>query len=44
MSEFLELLAAVIYGIAWIFISEDIYTKWRLRLLAELNKLNSKEK
>ena len=38
------LLVAVICGIIWMFISEDIRTKQQLRFLAELYNLNSKEK
>ena len=38
------LLAAVICGIVWMFISEDIRTRRHLQFLAELDKLNSKEK
>ena len=38
------LLVAVICGIIWMFVSEDIRTKQRLKFLEELDKLNSKEK
>lgn len=37
------LLVAVICGIVWMFVSEDIRTRRRLQFLAELDKLNSKE-
>jgi hypothetical protein len=39
----IALLVAVICGIVWMFISEDISTRRRLQFLAELDKLNSKE-
>ena len=38
------LLVAVICGIVWVFVSEEIRTRQRLKFLADLDKLNSKEK
>jgi hypothetical protein len=37
------LLVAVICGIIWMFVSEDICTRRQLQFLAELDKLNSNE-
>lgn len=31
-------------GVIWVFVSEDIRTKRHLQFLADLDKLNSKEK
>ena len=35
------LLIAVICGIVWMFVSEDIRTRRRLQFLADLDKLNN---
>lgn len=40
----ISLLATVICGIIWAFVSEDICTRRQLQFLVELDKLNSNEK
>jgi hypothetical protein len=35
------LFVAVVSGIVWMFVSEDIRTRRRLQFLAELDKLNN---